>query len=1114
MLADGSLARLSWQWQEKLAALAAGSEPVVGDPDRLLARWSGAFGAGYQELFDPDEALLDIAAIEDMEDADRIAVRSYRLGSDPGSRFRFKLYRRGSAVPLADVLAILEPMGLKALVEEGFPLRPSGQAEIWVHEFLVDDPRGEKLVFADIARAFETAFLAIWSGAAENDGFNRLVLETGASWHEAAIIRALARYRQQSGIDPSQRAQVRALVEHARLTRLILDLFAVKFDPANGKSLEERQASANHISKEIEAALQELPGIEEDRVLRRLYHLVGAAKRTNAYVPAGDLSAQPCIALKISSRELDDLPDPTPFMEIFVSSPRVEGVHMRFGPVARGGLRWSDRADDFRTETLALAKAQQVKNSVIVPVGAKGAFVAKAAGGEARDGADAYRRFITAMLEVTDNIGADGTVISPAHVIVHDEEDPYLVVAADKGTAAFSDLANEVAAERGFWLGDAFASGGSAGYDHKAMAITARGAWVAATRHFREAGIDIETDGFTVVGVGDMSGDVFGNFMLRSKHARLVAAFDHRDIFIDPDPDAGRAWRERRRLFRMGGSTWQDYDRALLSEGGGVHSRNSRSIQLSPQARAALGIAKESLTPDALIQVILKAPVDLLFMGGIGTYVKASSERNHEAGDRSNDSVRIDAGEARATIVVEGANLGVTQAGRIELAAAGKRINTDGIDNSAGVASSDLEVNIKILLENATREGELDPAARIALLKAMTDSFAERTLAINHAQTLALSLVEAEAAEELGHHAGFIAMLERTNRLSREAESLPSDAAIELLRNSGRGLTRPELAVLMAHGKLHVFDLLLDSAAPDDPWCEQYLRRYFPGALEEFPRAARAHRLRREIIATELANEIVDIAGPTFVARLSSRLGRDAGTVALAFAAAGEIFGLRTLWRQVGELDGQISPDRQYPLYRALARSWRRQTSRLAARVGTEGVDVAQLIERYAWPVAQLRVIADERHAAVDKAKDGPSRLAREIESLAGLDDAIATAGIAIESARPMSEVAELFETVGARFGFTRLKRIADEIATTNVVDQLAVRHVAATLRRRHERLCRSILEHSAARLKPSTLVEGWAGAQGVGDVRRAIDALGPESTPWTLGRLLLADAALERIAA
>ncbi len=1117
VLADGSVALRSWHWQERLAEVASRSASVTGDPVRFLARWGGAFGAGYQEMFDPDDAMLDASAIEDMAQGEEIAIRSYRRGSDPKSRFRFKLYRPGSAVPLADVLAILQPMGLKALVEEGFPLRPEGAEEIWVHEFLVDDPRGEELLLADVGAAFESAFVAIWKGIAENDGFNRLVLEIGASWHEAAIIRALARYRQQTGLDPSQRAQIRALVEHGTTTRLLLELFGTLFDPATGETKADRIGSGTTLSQQIERALQDLPGIEEDRVLRRFYQLVKATKRTNAYVQGDGTGPQPIIALKIASREVADIPEPKPFREIFVSSPWVEGVHMRFGPVARGGLRWSDRPDDFRTETLALSKAQQVKNALIVPVGAKGAFVAKARPGESRDGADAYRKFISAMLEVTDNVGPDGEIQPASQVVAYDGNDPYLVVAADKGTASFSDLANQVALDRDFWLGDAFASGGSAGYDHKAMAITARGAWIAAERHFREVGLNIERDGFTVAAVGDMSGDVFGNFMLLSRRARLVAAFDHRDIFIDPDPDPAGSWRERKRLFDAKGSSWQEYGREVLSPGGGVFSRKAKSVRLSAQARAALGISEETLSPDALIRAILKAPVDLLFMGGIGTYVKAGSEAHPDVGDKANDAIRVEAGEVRARIVSEGANLGVTQDGRIELAAGGIAINSDAVDNSAGVASSDLEVNIKILLAEAQRQGELDPKARTALLMAMTDGVTEKVLAGNHAQTLALSLLEADAADELGHHAAYLNLLERSHRLNRSVERLPSDDIIEDRRLAGAGMTRPELSVLMAHGKLHLFDELLASEATEEPWFEQYLLAYFPDELRAFPAAAERHRLRREIVATRLANEIVDTAGPTFVTRVSSSLACGTGAVALAFAAAGEIFGLRALWKRIGELDRKVAPAIQYPLYRAIARAWRKQTSRLAARLAKQPMDVAELVARYTEHVEQLRLCAapslDNQEELI--AGGVPAELAFEIAALSALEDSLAIIDIALDSKHDITEVAALFNEVGSRFGLIRLQVIADGIPTADAVDSIAVRQVAAGLRRHHERLCRSIVEASPPGLNSSAAFERWLKAhKGAADVSENIKALDRPGTPWSLGRLVLANAAVERAAA
>ncbi|MGH7016364.1 MAG: NAD-glutamate dehydrogenase domain-containing protein, partial [Caulobacteraceae bacterium] len=744
---EAEIAAAARTWSDELEESASRQS---GGASRF-ATWREAFPVAYRERWDAAEALADIAVMEGLPGAD-IAVRAFRQAGDSTLRFRLKLYRRGDApVPLARVLPILDNMGLSALVEEGFelaPILPSGERDrIWIHEFLLEDERGERLVFSEIKGPFEEAFLAVWRGQAESDGFNRLVLELALLWREAALVRALARWRGQSGLDPTAAVQAAAAAENPKVVRLILELFRTKFDPASGLDLGPRRVAAGEMEGRIEAALQNVASLDADRALRRMAGAVTAMTRTNFYQGSETEPAKDHISFKIASGEVAELPAPRPFAEIFVASPRVEGVHLRMGPVARGGLRWSDRRDDFRTEILGLVKAQQVKNAVIVPVGAKGGFFPKllprGADGEAirTEAIGAYEVFLHGLLDLTDNLDGQGRVAHPPGVIVHDGEDPYLVVAADKGTASFSDIANEVAADFGYWLGDAFASGGSAGFDHKAMAITALGAWEAVKRHFRELGKDIQREDFTVVGVGDMSGDVFGNGMLLSEHIKLLAAFDHRHVFLDPAPDPAASFAERKRLFELASSSWDDYDRALISPGGGVWPRTLKSIPLSEEARALLDLKVEAATPAELICAILKARCELLYLGGIGTYVKARSQSQLEVGDKANDPVRVNGADLRCKVVGEGANLGFTQAGRIEYARAGGRIDTDAIDNSAGVDTSDHEVNIKILTGAAIQAGSLKRADRDRLLHAMTGEVAALVLSHNTAQTLALSLL-------------------------------------------------------------------------------------------------------------------------------------------------------------------------------------------------------------------------------------------------------------------------------------------------------------------------------------------------------------------------------------
>ncbi|PWG03047.1 NAD-glutamate dehydrogenase [Sphingosinicella humi] len=1104
---EAAIAAASLTWRDHFEAAIDASNGTLGEPDRLLARWVRAFGAGYREQYDAQEALADIAVIEAMVEDQPIAVRAYRREDDAPTVFRFKLYHRETAVPLADVIPILQDMCLKALDEDGYAVRPAdGPTDYWIHEFLVDDPRGADLVFGDIARPFEEAFIAAWTGQTESDGFSRLVLELGTSWREAALVRALARFRQQTGLDPSQAVQEAALVDHPRIAALLLELFRTRFDPAVDLSADERNEAGERLRAEIEALLDEVPSLDTDRALRRILALILAVKRTNFYQQAADGAPKPHIALKIASEELADLSAPKPYREIFVSAPNVEGSHLRFGPVARGGLRWSDRRDDFRSEVLGLVKAQQVKNAVIVPVGSKGGFVAKHAsradGPEQMRaaGVDAYRTFLSGMLDVTDNIDADGAVVPPPNVIAHEGSDPYLVVAADKGTATFSDIANEVSASYGFWLGDAFASGGSAGYDHKAMGITARGAWEAVKRHFRERGKDIQAEPFTAVGVGDMSGDVFGNGMLLSKQTRLVAAFDHRDIFIDPDPDPAVSWAERKRLFELPRSSWQDYDKAKISAGGGVFPRSMKSIPLSPEMRAALGTDMESATPIELMRAILKAPAELLYMGGIGTYVKGSGETNADASDKANDAVRVNGADLRVAIVGEGANLGFTQAARIEYARTGGRINTDAIDNSGGVDSSDLEVNIKILTAALEAKGELDRESRDALLASMTDEVADLVLAHNRDQTLALSLIEADAVANLDTHAEFIAEFEKQGRLDRAVEGLPRAEALAERKANGEALTRPELAVLMAYSKLALFDAIVASPAPDDPWFEATLRDYFPKPLHRFEEAMKEHRLRREIVATVLANDIVNVTGPTFAWRLMAGLGCDAGTLATAFVAARAIFRISGDWAAVHALGSSASSETQMALFRSLAAALRRQTEMLARRSAEHAPAVGGLVEAY--------------RAAADRLRDVANDLPQTVEGLSRLNDAITVIDLASECGREAPETAAFFNDLRAAIGSGRLQSAAAELEPADRFERVAIDRIAGELVRGEETLARTLLRTRAGDADLSSTLGRWLAEHRtlVEETRNALAEIEASDGPWSLGKLIIAHRALEEL--
>ena len=1133
--AEIALAVRSWRDRFEEALRDTGDRMLAAD---VHARYGQAFPPGYQDLFDPEAALTDLEMIETLGEGRQVAVRAYRAEGDPADGFRFKLYRLDDAAPLSDVLPIVESMGLKALVEHGFPLKPTGGRPVWVHELILRRGAHEGLDLDDVKGPFEAAFMAVWSGLTENDGFNRLVFELGIGWREAALVRALSRYRQQSGLDPSQGVQEQALADNPAIARLILDMFRAKFDPALAVGLEARREMAEAIFAEIEAALQSVVSLDADRVLRRSALVVRAGARTNYYQLDEAGQPKPYISFKVCSRDLADLPAPKPYREIFIWSPQVEGVHLRFGPVARGGLRWSDRRDDFRTEVLGLVKAQQVKNAVIVPVGAKGGFYPKQlpkGPPEAvrAEGVAAYKTFLRGLLDITDNLDAAGEVVPPDGVIRHDGDDPYLVVAADKGTAAFSDIANGMAEQYGFWLGDAFASGGSAGYDHKAMGITARGAWEAVKRHFRELGKDIQTQDFTCIGVGDMSGDVFGNGMLLSTKTRLLAAFDHRDVFIDPTPDPARSWAERQRLFALPRSSWHDYDKALISSGGGVFSRQAKSVPLSDQMRALLEVDDAELAPNELIRAVLRAKAELLYLGGIGTYVKAPQEAQAEVGDKTNDAVRVDATELRVAVVGEGANLGVTQAGRIAFARTGGRIDTDAIDNSAGVDTSDHEVNIKILTSALQAQGQLTRPARDRLLQSMTDEVAAHVLRHNHDQTLALSLLERSAAAEIDHHGLFMAGLAAAGRLDRTVEGLPGALAVAELKKAGKGLTRPELAVLLAYGKLELSAEITASAAPDDPFFEGALEAYFPKALQPYGAAMRGHRLRREIIATSLSNTIIDIAGPTFPARLKAATGVDAKGLVTAFEAAWRVFRLEEAWAAITALDNAGSPaSAQLDLYQEASLALRRQTYWLARRVGTDA-SVQTLVEAYRPAADEMRaqglalLSPLERRLAEERAQvfiDGgaPRELAVGVAALRPLTSTSDVADLAMAAGWAFLPAGRVYHQTGAAFGFDRLRAAAGGLTAADAYERQAVRQLIEDFLSRQAAVTRSVMagsergEGSLTNEEAHAAVRAWAGPRAavVDPAIRLIADIEASGDPWSFAKLTIVNAALRPLAA
>ncbi len=918
-------------WDDRLLdAVHAETERAAGSAAprvtaELAQRYTAAFPEAYKEDFDAPTAIIDIGRLEALTAQDGLDLCFYLPDdAEPGER-RFTLYLAGQRITLTQVLPVLQRMDVEVVDERPYQVIRGDGRQCWIYDFglrldatMLEQLRGQDV--ADAQRRFQDAFVAAWRGACEVDRFNALVPRAGLDWRQAAVLRAYVRYLRQAGSPYSLDYVEDVLLAHSGIAAALVALFEARFDPARDPAALD--ARHDELAVEVAAMIDEVTGLDADRILRSLLTLIRATLRTNYYVRDDDAHARSYLALKLDPRAVPELPEPRPAFEIFVYSPRVEGVHLRFGPVARGGLRWSDRREDFRTEVLGLVKAQAVKNAVIVPAGAKGGFVVKRQpvptgdSGLDREAAQAegiacYRMFVSGLLDLTDNL-VEGVSTPPDGVVRHDGDDSYLVVAADKGTAKFSDIANEVAASYGFWLGDAFASGGSTGYDHKAMGITARGAWESVKRHFRELGIDTQTEDFTVVGVGDMSGDVFGNGMLCSPHIRLLAAFDHRHVFVDPDPDPAASYAERSRLFALSRSSWDDYDRSVISAGGGVWSRTAKRVPVDAPMRQALGISEDitELSPPELIRAILLCEAQLLFNGGIGTYVKAAAESHADVGDKANDAIRVDGADLRVQVVAEGGNLGLTQRGRIEFARAGGKINTDAIDNSAGVDCSDHEVNIKILLNRQVGSGSagaLSPGQRDALLVEMTDEVAALVLADNAAQNALLGVGRGHAAEMVSVHGRLVKHLEQDRGLDRRLEALPTRAQFAALQSAGQGLSSPELCTLLAHVKLTLTDEVLASDLPDAAVFRGRLPEYFPRPLRErFLDAIRVHPLRREITTTLLVNEVVDGGGMTYAYRLAEDMSASATDAVRAYVVATTVFDLPGTWRAITELGTSV----------------------------------------------------------------------------------------------------------------------------------------------------------------------------------------------------------------
>ncbi len=1124
---DLHMRQLFETWEDALDRLSEAG----GGPSR-----DAVFTAGYKETFPPQEGLADLQAIDAMPADQGLHVRTW--GPETDIRVsRLKIYHRGAPLSLSRIVPVLERMGLEVIAEVGYPVRhPSSGGATYVHDISVVRPQGQRR----LDHLFEAAFEAVWAGQTENDAFNSLVVALRVDWRHAALLRTLCRYRSQTGLDPSEPVQVEALRTNPEIALALLDIMAAKFDPATGDSIETRKAKAAAVLAQIEAQLKQVASLDADRVLRRLASLAAALQRTNFYLTGADGRPDRHIAIKIASREVQPLSAPRPYREIFVWSPDVEGVHLRFGPVARGGLRWSDRRDDFRAEVLSLVKAQNVKNAVIVPVGSKGGFYPKALppAGSPRDqvekaGIAAYKTFVGAMLDITDN-SVDGRTVRPANLIAMDGDDPYLVVAADKGTATFSDIANGLSQERGFWLGDAFASGGSAGYDHKKMGITARGAWISVQRHFREMGHDVQTQPFTVIGVGDMSGDVFGNGMLQSKAIRLIAAFDHRHIFVDPNPqNLEAAFAERQRLFDKPRSSWADYDLALISAGGGVFERSLKSIPLSEEMRALTGLTATEATPVDLMRALLAARVDLLWFGGIGAYIKATGQSHADVADKSNDAIRIDGRDVRAKVIAEGANLAATQAGRIEYARRGGRINTDAIDNSAGVDCSDHEVNIKILLSDAIAHGDLAREDRDDLLASMTDEVASLVLADNYDQTGALTVFEHTAAADLDSHERLIETFESDDRLNRTVEGLPSKDEFKALTEKGLGLTRPELAVIMAYAKLDLFASIVASTAPDDPAFGKVLLDYFPSGVDRFEASRNRHRLRREIIATCLSNRIVNVAGPTFAEDKRAE-GIEPGPLVLAFEIAHAAFLCDELYDRINALDGKAPALAQTLMAAETAANLRIITGALAADPLVARRSVTENIRHYRSRIAEARLLLpdalsqlvlkriDERRR-VYEAAGAPSDLAHDVALLRALASAREAVDLADETGWSLSGVLFLQHAVGEALGLDALRAASRDLSPTDAWERVALGRVADDLPRRQNEIVASIIRESGTpgtgdkpldRSGARAIVDAWLAARRAAADRVARPAAAfAASGDWSLAKLVLMGDAVREFA-
>ncbi len=1053
--------------------------------------YNEAFPPGFERNFSPSKAAQDIRNIEKLREVAGIAVNLYRDSSRGITEFRLRLCHVGAPVALSDILPVLENMGLRVIEEVPYNIRARDPLDpVWLHDFGLTSKTGSSVSLdATAKKCFEETLQHVWCGDTENDGLNALSLEGKLTWRQIFLLRAYCKYLMQIGIPFSQSYIEEALVQNSLITRDLIFLFESLFDPK--KSRRKSDIDSKNIRAMLSAAMEAVPSLDQDRILRRLLNLIDSTLRTNFYQFGEDNEPKPYIALKLKSSQILELPQPRPYREIFVHAPMVDAIHLRGGKVARGGLRWSDRREDFRSEILGLMKSQMTKNSVIVPVGAKGGFIVKREiiGGHSldlrREAVKCYKIFISGLLDLTDNIERD-KIIPPKNVVRRDGDDPYLVVAADKGTATFSDIANELAASYNYWLGDAFASGGSCGYDHKAMGITAKGAWESVKRHFREIGIDVMAEEFTCIGVGDMSGDVFGNGLIYSPYTKLLAAFNHQHIFIDPNPNPKVSFEERLRLFESGSSSWSDYDPNLISAGGGVLGRDLKSISVSAEMRTVFALGKaKSVTPDELITHILRAKVNLLWFGGIGTYVKSSTESNLEVGDRGNDALRIDAKQLGADVVGEGANLGITQFGRVEFAVAGGKINTDFIDNSAGVDCSDHEVNIKILLDAAVSVGKLSIKARNRLLRRMSDEVTNLVLMDNYRQSMALTNAEVQSVSKSLEHKRLIRTLTKTGFLNRKAEFLPEDAEMDQRRSAGKGLCRPELAVLLTYSKNALFKEILDSNLPEDPYLASGLPLYFPIPIQKrFPDLIDNHPLKRELIATYVANTLINRAGPSFIQTIKTKTGATSEEIARSYLICRQVFEVSKFWDGVESLDNSVSAEIQVAMHLEIM-SLLEKGTQWFAKNSNPAEPIEDIVARYREPVRQLsrqlrQIIPKDTIAAVIRKtrlfieKGTPIELAENISGLEFLSEACEVVDAAYATRSDTISVARVYYHLGSRLGFVWLVKAAQKLADGDDWRDAAIGGLVQDLLGSQAALTTQVIEKFGASENSDRLIDQW----------------------------------------